>query len=285
MTRYGLEMAENETVTTITESRKIKTLPFRPSEAQLFKGKAQEDWLEGIDREFRYFKISNPQDKRDAIIIYGGQGILWLEKSLPDPVDSELRNSEKKLNDYVISKRNKNYSRYTFLKLRPNIGETTVAYATRQRKKAHNCDFGNNNDERILKHLTKTNENRTLIQICISKTWTLQEFLTEAGKREEISLEMKIGPDEQDIAKVVEPRHRTNRLQRYSGNTNKRAQGHICANCVFEVPPEGRTCPAYGKKCNNCLKYNHFVAVCISYWSRDVLGNRQSGGSYRKLQH
>ena len=75
MMRYGLEMAEHEQVTVITESRNLKALPFRPSEDQLTTGKAWEDWLEGIEREFRYFKISNPQDKKDAMIIYGGQEI------------------------------------------------------------------------------------------------------------------------------------------------------------------------------------------------------------------
>ena len=64
MTRYGLEMAEKETVTVITESGNLRALPFRSSEDQLSTGKAWEDWLEGIEREFRYFKIVNPQDKK-----------------------------------------------------------------------------------------------------------------------------------------------------------------------------------------------------------------------------
>ena len=76
-----------------------------------------------------------------------------------------MTNSDK--NDYFVPKRNKHYSRYMFLKLRPNIGETTVAYATRLREKAHDCDFGTNNDERILEHLLQTIENKMLIQKCI----------------------------------------------------------------------------------------------------------------------
>ena len=78
-------------------------------------------------------------DQKDALIIYGGQEIARLEKSLPD---SEGSNSQldvyqklrKKLNEYFIPKKNKHYSRYMFLKMRPEMGETTVAYATRLRK-------------------------------------------------------------------------------------------------------------------------------------------------------
>ena len=68
-----------------------------------------------------------------------------------------------------------------FLKMRPEIGETTIGYAMRLREKAHECNFGNNCNERILEHLIQTTENKTLIQKSISKAWTLQEFLTEAG--------------------------------------------------------------------------------------------------------
>ena len=73
MTRYALDMGENEPITIITESRNLRTLPFRPSEDQLSNGKAWEDWLDGIEREFRYFKITNAIDNKDAMTIYGGQ--------------------------------------------------------------------------------------------------------------------------------------------------------------------------------------------------------------------
>lgn len=69
-------MAENETATIVTESRNLKTLPFMSSKDQFSRGKTWEDWLdwlEGTEREFRYFKISHLQNKKDAIIIYGGQ--------------------------------------------------------------------------------------------------------------------------------------------------------------------------------------------------------------------
>ena len=111
-------MSENETVTIITESRNLKALPFRPSEDQLSTGNAWEVWLEGLESEFRYFKITNALDQKNTLIIYGGQEIARLEKSLPDP-DGDLdvyQKLWKKVNDYFIPKRNKHYARYMFLK-------------------------------------------------------------------------------------------------------------------------------------------------------------------------
>ena len=74
------------------------------------------------------------------------------------------------------------------------------------REKAHDCEFGDTqaNDERILEHLIQTIENKMLIQKCISKAWTLQECLTEAGQIEDISLQMRdmsVSPYEQAISR------------------------------------------------------------------------------------
>ena len=109
MTRYGLDMAEG-TVTVISEGRNLRTLPFRPTEDQLSTGKLWEDRLESIEREFRFFRVANPLDRKDALIIYGGSEIARLEKSLPDPEDprKELDEYQKlriKLNEYSCQRR------------------------------------------------------------------------------------------------------------------------------------------------------------------------------------
>lgn len=42
-------------ITVVTENRNFRTLPFTPSEDHLTTGSQWEEWLEGIEREFRYF--------------------------------------------------------------------------------------------------------------------------------------------------------------------------------------------------------------------------------------
>ena len=87
MTNYVIDMAESAAVTVIaTETRNLRVLLFQPTKDQLTTGKAWEEWLDDIEREFRYFRIGNPADRKDAMIIYGGKEIARLEKSLPDPV-------------------------------------------------------------------------------------------------------------------------------------------------------------------------------------------------------
>ena len=68
-----------------------------------------------------------------------------------------------KLNNYFSPKHNKHYARYMFLKIRSLAGETTVAYATRLRTKAYDCEFGATIDDRILENFIRTIKNQQLI--------------------------------------------------------------------------------------------------------------------------
>ena len=45
-----LEMADNNIVTIISESRNLRALPFRPTENQLSVGKEWEEWLDAIEK-------------------------------------------------------------------------------------------------------------------------------------------------------------------------------------------------------------------------------------------
>ena len=198
----------------------------------------------------------------------GGQHIARLARTLPDPEDpqgefDEYKKLRTKLNDYFIPKRNRHYARYLFLKLRPEREESTVAYATRLREKTHDCNFGVNCDERILEHLIQTIENSTLIEKCISKSWTLQEFLTEAGQIEGISHQMQdMKPNQwnKEIHKVEE-RQWNDWTQRNLENTTQ-----PCSYCGLEkAHPKGRNCPAYGVQCEICNKFNHYTSVCRAY--------------------
>ena len=140
-------------VTTVTQTRQLRSPPFHPSSDQIQAGQEWEEWLEGIEREFRYFKITDAQDKKDAIIIYGGKELARLERSLANPTDGDdYEKLRKKLNDYFTPKKNKHHARYNFLKMRPLDGEPTNAYAARLREKAATCEFGDA-DERILEHI------------------------------------------------------------------------------------------------------------------------------------
>lgn len=122
-------------VQVITATRILKSQTFIPGNEPIAKGKAWDNRLEEIKWEFRYFKIMEPLDKKDALIIYGGKEIACLEKSMPNPTDgtNDYEKLTKKLNDYFKPKKNKHHAGYVFLKMRPTHDKTMNAYAARLR--------------------------------------------------------------------------------------------------------------------------------------------------------
>ena len=63
-----------------TATINLKSQPFIPGEDPIVIGKTWDDWFEEIEWKFRYFKITEPVAKKDALIIYGGKEIARLEK-------------------------------------------------------------------------------------------------------------------------------------------------------------------------------------------------------------
>ena len=59
--------------------------------------------------------------------------------------------------------------------------ETTSAYAARLREKARECEFGDTFDERVLKHIIQTIENKKLIE----------KTITEASQTEDIARQIQ----------------------------------------------------------------------------------------------
>ena len=191
--------------------------------------------------------------KKDARIIYGGNEIARLEKSLPDPETGEVYTKLRtKLNGHFTQKKNKHLARYLFLKMRLQVGETISAYAARLREKAKECEF----DERIVEHIIETTDNKKLIERATSKTLDLTRFLTEASQTEDIVRQIQdMGTEQVDHAGRVQS------VPAISGSQHQ-MKPWKCGFCgLIGAHVKGKDCPAFGKKCNKCHKWNHFV-VC-----------------------
>ena len=180
---------------------------------------------------------------------------------MPDPCGklSEYEKLKIKLNKYFLPQRNKYYARYVFLKMTPKAGESTISFATRLRENAHECEFGDNLEERILEHLILTSDNDHLVQNCIKKCWTLSEFLTEARLYEDVAFQVQKINESSGKHSIV----KVKKISKRKRNTNTTEHLQPCRYCGLSgLHPKGRGCPAYGKRCFQCHKIDHFAAVC-----------------------
>ena len=226
--------------TVLVQNRQLKASPFVPDKSdQLGTAQNWESWLESFERELRFFKITDTQDKVDALIIYGGNTISTLDKSLPNPTEGDLDDYgklKKKLNDYFLPKKNKHHARYKFLKTRPEPGETVSAYATRLREKASECEF-TDGDDQILEHLIQTITDKRLVHKAISKKWSLDEFTTEAAQLEDVQLQvrdMTVAPDEKkDVASVKKKTHQKKQHRKFRVHRDVPVDSQLRRQSIF----------------------------------------------------
>ncbi|CAC5418485.1 unnamed protein product [Mytilus coruscus] len=212
-----MDQGEPQRITIVTETRNLRSQPFIASDDQISTGKQWEEWLESIEREFRYFRITEPEDKKDALIIYGGKDIARLERS--------LRNEE---------------------------GE---------------------DEYKILKN--KLNK-------CYVPKGT--SIMPEVGQMEDTCLQMKdMKGDHSDYsissANKIQSNRSSNRAQdfkedRFQQNGRNMMTNANCSYCGFDHGDE-RRCPAYGKQCKNCDRYNHLASLCRAEKKEQVGYNSQ----------
>ena len=122
-------MGDNKEII-IMAGRDLRIMPFRAPKNRLSCGIAWKKWLDNTERQFRFFRIEHPSDKKDALMIYGGKQLAYLEKYLPEANTKldEYERLKKKLNGYFVPKRSKFYERYLFNKTRQYNGESIYVH-------------------------------------------------------------------------------------------------------------------------------------------------------------
>ena len=222
-------------------------------------GEKWDEWLEELEREMRFFRISNAADKKDAMLIYGGVEIRRLDKSLQDPQEGDDYALLKgKLTDYFAPKKNAHYARYLFLKMRPQAGESTISYAARLREKAANCEF-HDIDERILEQIVQTTDNAELIRKVLHKKWTLHQTLEEMQVFEDTSMQVEAmgQPTTNGISKINKKKKDKSKTQRKEQNMQILWQNASNAkrdlSCIRKVLQQMRKTQSF----LNCLSISH----------------------------
>ena len=162
----------------------------------------------------------------------------------------------------MAPKVNHRLARYQLQQFKQKNEESVNDFLTRCRNQASKCRFRDKieSDERLIEQL-----------IVGTKHKKIQERLLEKG--EQLTLDEAI-----DIARTYEAT--TSQLEQLEsekkdinaikGNVNKHCSDKKpmkmkCNNCGLEHPLRPRDrCPAYGSKCMNCHKDNHWAKVCRS---------------------
>ena len=245
---------------TVTIQRHLTIKPFLKQADSHDTALQWQRYKKEIDRQFRFFGITDPNTKKDGLLIYGGQDLVDVDEALPDPTEQEGDDAYKilirKIDTHFMPKKNKDFARFQFNELKQSTSERLADYYARVRETAKKCEYNDHETEAIRDHLIRTMLNHKIRSRAIRDNWELDRILTEAA------LDEQTAEQAGTISKKINEDNSKERVKKLSktqfGNRSHQGPCGRCGN-----PKEHQNCPAIGVTCNNCGKKNHFARVCL----------------------
>lgn len=193
------------------------------------------------------------EDRKIAIFLNcaGEEAIDVYNAHLDDKCKAKLETILVELDKYSEPRKNLVLNTYELLHMRQDEGESIDHYVTRLKTKASKCEL-ENLENRMLAMMVVIGANDTSVKerLLREDKLSLQQALSvcraaEAGRKQVQAFEK---PNIYAVKTKSEASH------------GARPKQFKCQKC--SKTHEYKMCPAYGKKCLVCGKYNHFAAMC-----------------------
>ena len=241
--------------------------PFDPdSEIGVNIGPKWKVWLEDFEM---YITANGITDKRKNVPCSYIRQVVAFEKPfgsyLIEEKDDDYDTAVTKLNGYFEPQKHRLYEVYKFREARQGSTETLDQYYTRLRSLSARCEFSDSDFEILVQIVLCGSSTRLRKHALKDPKLTLKDILI-IGRQYERS--------EQQTQEIEDSFKHDNNASEDSAlyalrktrniDDTKRSGNSFCRNCGGEWPHKNGQCPARGKECRNCLKYNHFARVCRS---------------------
>ncbi len=174
--------------------------------------------------------------------------------------------------EYFNPQANSEFQKFTFRKLKQN--GTIDEFLNELQQHAKTCNFQNQNSE-IKSQLITGCTNVKVRQKGLSSPDTTLDQLLEYARTLEITETQVKEFDVAECTNFVKPsqgrrqgqkgRKQNFKKSEHFGNESK-GEKQTCRNCGGEYPHPGgwKRCPARGKRCNKCSRFNHYSSVCLA---------------------
>ena len=235
-------------------------------------GRRWQKWRRQLVTRFRYFRITDTQDKVDAIQIYGGELLGELIETVTNRPPQEGPRNEfeeilAKLDHYFTPMVNSDGARSKLEKMAQREGESLAQYYVRIRMQAAKCNFADI-DDAIWSKLLQTMRDGKLRREAMTKRYTLAQLLEHTANKEDIDRQAQTMENANEVKRVYvknryppAPKGRDKPMTPVGDSSNTQAQ---CQYCGFKHGGPRSSCPASGKTCAVCSKKGHFARQCKS---------------------
>ncbi|XP_033331387.2 uncharacterized protein LOC117223276 [Megalopta genalis] len=241
----------------------------------------------------------------EAIDVFETLDVSEADKKDPEKIITAFQN-------YVEPQKNEIYERFLFLRRKRNNGEKLEHYISDLKKIARNCNYGTLTDslirDNIIYHMSDLGLQQSALKCQDLQLESLIKMMREHDiirsqtndiqggtmqrindirintRQDRYSNDDNIGMEGRcgDVGerRIPDWRSRVEVLERYRTKSASRIgywkDGFTCKRCNGQHGPN--MCPAFGKQCEKCLKYNHSALACQTMESsstriRDIFGS------------
>lgn len=229
------------------------------------------------------------QRRRALMLHLAGQEVQDMFATLPDTGEPDNYTScVTALNTYFVPQVNATIARQLFHGAKMEERESTKQFATKLRKLADNCNFGDARDDHIRDAIIWKCRSEYVKRKLLEESGNLIETLATAEQCERIEQQLAATPVSADntvnrITKNPRKKNEHDRSFPKKGNKpNKSESGKgVCYRCGNK-DHYGRDpkCPARGKQCSSCGKDDHFSKMCRSKQVHTVTDNDATHDEY-----
>lgn len=277
MTDTSQEQSSSGATSNATIHRNLTIKPFIKQTDNNDTAVKWQKYKKEIERQFRFFGITNPETKKDGLLIYGGQDLVDVDDALPDPTDDDAyKILIRQIDNHFIPKKNKDFARFQLSELKQQSSEL-VDYYAKVRDIAKKCEYIDHEDDAIRDHLIRTMLNHKIRSKAIRENWSLDRILTETALDEQTVEQAGA------INKNVDEETSHERVKKIASRKTKYQpnKDDACGRCGNSK--KHNTCPAIGVSCDKyCGKKNHYARVCFGKVKQQTENRNQKqrqGGS------
>lgn len=238
-------------------------------------GQRWSKWVKTFETFITAAGITNDLRKKAILLNLAGEEVSETFDNLPD-AGITYAEALGALNKHYTPEKNVQYEIFVFRSARQEPAESIIEYYSRLRKLAATCEFTEIDKELKTQLIIGTNSEPLRKKGLKESKITLKDLL-EAARTDEI-VEAQARAFKQNGEQKAEAVNKIgNRGQSSSQNTK-------CRSCGGTFPHSNgrKSCPAYGRKCYNCSKMNHFAELCNSNPQPKQEKNKENEGQRKK---
>ena len=140
-------MTEPQNQTLLIIHKQLNLQPFQLTEDIMASEQNWERQFKDFERQAQYYGIRDPEEKKQALLVFGGREVTICEDSLTDLDNGDVyERMVQKLNNHFVPRNNTRHARFILRQNQQKSHQTIMQFYLECRELVRDCQYGNMED-------------------------------------------------------------------------------------------------------------------------------------------